>query len=124
VTVLSWQATTLILGLAWFAVINLVVSVVALAAAHLIDDRLTANATRARRLLALRLAPALVSIGVTVLLFVPAHVWLEPVRPDEEIGLVPLMVAATGVLLLLGAAVRSARAIRRTLRLAALTPQR
>jgi hypothetical protein len=124
VTGLSWQATTLILGLAWFAAINLVVSVVALAAAHLIDDRLTADASRARRLLALRLAPALVSVGVTVLLFVPAHVWLEPPRPDEEIGLVPLMLAAAGLLLLLGAAVRSARAMRRTVRLAALTPQR
>jgi hypothetical protein len=124
VTGLSWQATTLILGLAWFAAINLVVSAVALAAAQLFDDRLTASASRARRLLALRLAPALVSLSVTALVFVPAHIWLEPARPDEHIGGVPLMLAAAGLLLLLRAAFRSARAIRRTMQLATLTPQR
>jgi hypothetical protein len=122
VTGLSWQATTLILGLAWFAAINLMVSVAALAPAQLIDDRLTVSASRARRLLALRLAPALVSVGLTALLFVPAHIWLEPARPDEEIGFVPLMLAAAGVLLLLRGAFRAARALCRTRRLATLTP--
>jgi beta-lactamase regulating signal transducer with metallopeptidase domain len=123
-TGLSWQATTLILGLAWFAAINLVVSVVALAAGQLFDPRPTATATRARRLLALRLAPALLSLSVTALVFVPAHIWLEPARPDEQIGLVPLMLAAAGLLLLLRAAFRSAKAVRRALRLATLAPQR
>ena len=121
-TGLSWQATTLVLGLAWFTALYLVVSVVALAAAQLVDDRLTARASRARRVLAVRLAPALLSLSVTVLVFVPAHIWLEPARPDEEIGLVPLMLAAAGLLLLLRAAFRSARAIRRTVRLATLPP--
>jgi beta-lactamase regulating signal transducer with metallopeptidase domain len=123
-TGLSWQAATLILALAWFAALNLAGSVVALAAAQLFDDRLTASASRARRLLALRLAPALLSLSVTALVFVPAHIWLEPVRPDEKIGLVALMLAAAGLLLLLCAAFRSARAVGRTVRLATLAPQR
>jgi Zn-dependent protease with chaperone function len=123
-TGLSGEATTLVLGLAWFSAINLTVSVLALAAAGLFDDRLTADAGRARRLLALRLAPAVVSVSVTALLFVPAHLWLEPARPDERIGLVPLMLAGAGLLLWIRAAYRSARAIWRTVRLAALRPYR
>jgi beta-lactamase regulating signal transducer with metallopeptidase domain len=124
VTGLSWEATTVILGLAWFAAINLTVSVVPLAAAQLFDDRLTANPSRARRLLALRLAPAIVSLTVTALIFVPAHAWLEPARPEEKIGFVPLLLAAVGLLLLLRTAYRSAQAIGRSVRLATVTPRR
>lgn len=123
-TGLSPEATTVILSLAWFAAINLTISAVVLAAAQLFDERLTAKPSRARRLLAVRLAPAIVSLTVTALIFVPAHAWLEPARPDEEIGLVPLLLATVGLLLLLRTAYRSARAIRRTVRLATITPHR
>ena len=54
----------------------------------------------------------------------PAHAWLEPARPEEAIGLVPLLLAAVGLLLLFRAVYRSARAIRRTVRLAAVTTHR
>jgi hypothetical protein len=124
VTGLSWEVTTPLLGLAWFAAINLTVSIVVLFVSLWLDDRLTANRWHARRLLTLRLAPALVSLTVVAVLFLPAHLWLEPANADERIGLVPMMLAATGLFLLVRAAYRSAHTIRRTVRLAAVTPHR
>jgi len=124
VTGLSWHVSTSLLGLAWFAAINLIVSLVVWFVSRWCHDRLTANPWRARRLLALRLAPALVSLSVVAVLFIPAHLWLEPAEADERIGFVPLILAVSGVFLLLRAAYRSACAIRRTVRLAAVTPRR
>ena len=123
-TGLSWEVTTPLLGLAWFAAINLAVSIVVLFVTRWLDDRLTANPWRARRLLALRLAPAFVSLAVVAMLFLPAHLWLEPANADERIGFVPMMLAAAGLFLLVRAADRSARTIRRTVRLTAVTPRR
>ena len=123
-TGLSWHVSTSLLGLAWFAAINLIVSLVVWFVSRWCHDRLTANPWRARRLLALRLAPALVSLSVVAVLFIPAHLWLEPAEADERIGFVPLILAVSGVFLLLRAAYRSACAIRRTVRLAAVTPRR
>ena len=116
--------TAAVLGLAWFAAANAGLSILSLAAAHLFDERVTANAWRARRLLAVRLAPACVSAAIAVALFVPAHLWLEPARTDERIGAVPMTLAAAGVLLLLISAYRMAGAAGRALRLARVTPRR
>jgi len=124
VTDLSWQASTSLLGLAWFAAINLMVSLVVWFVSRWSHDSLTANLWRARRLLALRLAPAFVSLAVVVVLFMPAHLWLEPAKADERIGFVPMILAVSGLFLLVRAAFRSARAIRRSVRLAAVTPRR
>jgi len=124
VTDLSWQVSTSLLGLAWFAAINLVVSVVVWFVSRRCHDRLTADPWRARRLLALRLAPAFVSLAVVAVLFMPAHLWLEPAKADERIGFVPMILAVSGLALLLRAACRSAQAIRRTVRLAAVRPHR
>jgi len=124
VTDLSWQVSTSLLGLAWFAAINLVVSVVVWFVSRRCHDSLTADPWRARRLLALRLAPAFVSLAVVAVLFMPAHLWLEPAKADERIGFVPMILAVSGLALLLRAACRSAQAIRRTVRLAAVRPHR
>ena len=123
-TGLSWEVTTSLLGLAWFAAINLTVSIVVWFGSRWCNDSLTASPWRARRLLALRLAPAFVSLAVVVILFMPAHLWLEPANADERIGFIPMILAASGVFLLVRAAYRSALAIGRTLRLAAVTPRR
>lgn len=123
-TGLSWHVSTSLLGLAWFAAINSIVSLVVWFVSRWCHDRLTAKPWRARRLLALRLAPAFVSLAVVVVLFMPAHLWLEPAEADERIGFVPLILAVSGVFLLLRAVYRSACAIRRTVRLAAVTPRR
>jgi len=124
VTDLSWQVSTSLLGLAWFAAINLVVSVVVWFVSRRCHDSLTADPWRARRLLALRLAPAFVSLAVVAVLFMPAHLWLEPAKADERIGFVPMILAVSGLALLLRAACRSAQAICRTVRLAAVRPHR
>src|SRR6185436_17340222 len=108
----------------WFAAINLVVSVVVWFVSRRCHDSLTADPWRARRLLALRLAPAFVSLAVVAVLFMPAHLWLEPAKADERIGFVPMILAVSGLALLLRAACRSAQAIRRTVRLAAVRPHR
>ena len=123
-TDLSWQVSTSLLGLAWFAAINLVVSVVVWFVSRRCHDSLTADPWRARRLLALRLAPAFVSLAVVAVLFMPAHLWLEPAKADERIGFVPMILAVSGLALLLRTACRSAQAIRRTVRLAAVRPHR
>jgi len=101
VTDLSWQVSTSLLGLAWFAAINLVVSVVVWFVSRRCHDSLTADPWRARRLLALRLAPAFVSLAVVAVLFMPAHLWLEPAKADERIGFVPMILAVSGLALLL-----------------------
>jgi hypothetical protein len=125
VTGLSWDVSTSLLSLAWFAAINLMVSIaVWFVSRWWCDDSLTAHPWRARRLLALRLAPAFVSLAVVVILFMPAHLWLEPAKADERIGFIPIILAASGVFLLGRAAGRSAQAIRRTVRLAAVRPRR
>jgi hypothetical protein len=124
VTGLSWEVTAPLLGLAWFAAINLTVSIGVLFVSRWFDDRLTTNPWRARRLLALRLAPAFVSLALVVVLFLPAHLRLEPANADERIGFVPMMLAAAGLFLLVRAAYRFAHAMHRTMRLAAGTPHR
>ena len=119
-TGLSWEITAPLLGLAWFAAINAIVSVVSLMLSRRFDDGVHASVWRARRLLAVRLAPAALSITIALILFLPAHVWLEPVRPDERIGVVPMAVAAGALVLLLRSVWRTAAAIRMAYRLSAL----
>jgi beta-lactamase regulating signal transducer with metallopeptidase domain len=118
------EITVTVLALAWFAAINAVVSLLALAASWLFHDRLDADAWRARRLLAVRLAPAAASLMMAGTLFLPAHAWLEPDRTDERIGVVPLTLAGLGLALLLLSVLRWVAAMRATSRLTALPPSR
>ncbi len=113
------EITVPLLALAWFAAVNAIVSVLAAAASHLVEEPPRASARRARRLLAIRLAPAASSSILAVVLFLPAHAWLEPARADERIGVIPLMLATLGLLLLLASALRFADALRATARLPA-----
>lgn len=67
---------------------------------------------RARRLFWLRLAPTMAGVFVGVLGVLPAYLWLEPRGIEERVGPVALSLAALGCLLLLGAAWRSAQALK------------
>lgn len=120
----SWEITAPILALAWFAATNAVVSVVSRALSELFGDGVRADVRRARRLLAVRLAPSACSMTVAALLFLPAHVWLEPIRTDERIGAVPIALAASGLALLLVSLFRAGRTLRTAWRLSALRPGR
>jgi hypothetical protein len=124
VTGLSWEFNVPALALAWFAGTNALLSLLSLAAATLFRDGLHADAWRARRLLAIRLAPAVTSVTIAAIVFLPAHVWLEPLRNDERIGFVPLALAAFGMALLAISVYRCAATLRRMARLAAVGPWR
>jgi beta-lactamase regulating signal transducer with metallopeptidase domain len=124
VTAIGGEITAAVLALAWFAAINAGMSLLVFAASWLFHDRLDADAWRARRLLAVRLAPAAASLMIAGTLFLPAHAWLEPARSDERIGLVVLTLAGLGLALLLVSGARWVAAMRATSRLTALPRSR
>jgi beta-lactamase regulating signal transducer with metallopeptidase domain len=86
----------------------------------MMSDRVTADARRAKRLLVLRLLPAAGALIVSLLLFLPAHLWLEPPNPGERLGMLPLTGAAIGLLLFIRSAWRVAAVVWSSSRLAAL----
>lgn len=79
---------TLVLALAWFAATNLALSLVAWALARRVGAALIVDRPRraARRLFALRVLPAAVSIIFTLGVFLPAHWRWEPARAHETAG--------------------------------------
>ena len=91
--------SAVVLGLAWFAVINLAVSAMTWLAARLIDDRITPSTGRSRVLLALRFAPAVVAAAGALGIFVPGHLWLEPPQVEERHGVVIVALASLSLLL-------------------------
>lgn len=101
-------ASTAILGLAWFAVVNAVVSVVCWSCGRRISDGARGDVRRARMLVALRLAPVALAVVVSCLLFAPAHLRLEPADADERFGLA-IVLAAAGALLIARSAWRLCR---------------
>ena len=111
-------ATALVLAVAWYTATNLLLSVAASLAAARVSDDVSASARRARGLLALRLMPAAGAVVVSALIFLPAHLWLEPENASERLGIVPLMWAAVGVLLVVRSAWRVAQVVRASARLA------
>lgn len=87
-----------LLGLAWFAAINAIASVVAWTIARVV---LTWSApVGATRLLTVRLLPALTSIVFAFLIFLPAHVRFEPAESDESFGVVLSAAALVGLIVL------------------------
>jgi len=96
---MSVWISTAILGLAWFAAVNAVASLVAWSISLFVADRVVGSARRARQLLTLRFLPIVAAAIVSVGLFVPAHFYLEPVNPDERYGFLLVMAAASAVLL-------------------------
>ena len=81
-------------GLAWFTIVNAALSLLSWLLSLRVEDRVIADARRSRRLLAIRFLPFAASGIVSLALFVPAHLWLEPAQTGETFGTLAL---ATGV---------------------------
>ncbi len=96
-------------GLAWFTIVNAALSLLSWLLSLRVEDRVIADARRSRRLLAIRFLPFAASGIVSLALFVPAHLWLEPAQTGETFGTLALVVACIGSLLLARAAWRSGR---------------
>lgn len=107
-----------LLGLAWFTAANAVGTLASLALARGTSDAVAADAWRARRLLAIRFLPLLLSLAVAGALFAPAHLQLEPPDASERFGLVIYTLAAAGLILLLRSCWRLARVARASFSLA------
>ena len=121
---MSAMGSTAILGLAWFAAVNAIASLAAIAiAAWFVDDRVRGDVRRARLLVALRLAPVLLSAIVAGALFAPAHYQLEPVNAGERYGALPLALAAAAVILLARSVWRCAVVAAAAVRLSRLLPR-
>ena len=118
-TGIGGEITVPVLALAWFAAINAVVSLLALAHRGSFAIGSTPRAWRARRLLAVRLAPAAASLMIAGTLFLPAHAWLEPAAPTSG-SVWCLTLAGLGLALLLRSGLRWVAAMRATSRLIAL----
>lgn len=108
---MSWTIiSTFVLGLAWFAALNIVGSCAAWGAT---DVLLAARAgRRGGVLLAVRLFPAAVSVVFVVALFLPAHWRFEPVDAQESFGVVLYGLSALGAALVLRSAARVAAVAR------------
>lgn len=108
-------ASIVLLGLAWFAAVNAVVSALSWAMALVLLS--SASSPFYRRgpglLLTVRLLPASASMLFVLTMFVPAHWGFEPRNTGESFGMVFYALAGAGVVLLLrsaGRAVAVARA--------------
>lgn len=97
--------TAVLLGLAWFAALNVAASMLSWIAARAIMS--TRAADRPATLLAVRLLPSALSILFVLAVFVPAHWRFEPVDARDSIGLLLKVMAALGAWLLLRFVVRA-----------------
>jgi hypothetical protein len=109
----------LLLALAWFAVVNLVLSALAAAAGPLFA-RATSRLRPSRApaaLLALKLVPGAVALLFIFVLFLPAQWRFEPKDADESAGYTLVALGLLGALTLALAARRAMRDFRATRRL-------
>lgn len=106
-----------VLGLAWFAAVNLLASCVAWLAGSLVLR--TGGGRRAGVLLAIRLGPAALSTFFVAALFVPAHWRFEPADAQESFGVVLRALSVLGAMLLARSAARMAEVARAGWRLRA-----
>jgi hypothetical protein len=95
--------STILLGLAWFAALNGILSAVSWCLARVILA--SRHRERGVLLLGLRMLPAAGSLIFVVTLFVPGHWWLEPDGSGEAFGLALFALAAFG-LAILGLSIR------------------
>jgi beta-lactamase regulating signal transducer with metallopeptidase domain len=108
---------TLVLAFACFAIVNMAASLIAWAAAAVVQTR--REGMRGGTLLAIRLFPAVASLAATVVLFVPSH-WLTEARDaNESFGATIYLLAALGAGLILRAIGRAAALARADRRLRA-----
>lgn len=119
--ILGFEARVLVIGLASYALVSAVVSIVVIAGWRPLLARLgdTPPGLLARRLAALRSTPALAGAGASALA-VTAFWLLEPDLPREETGPLALALAAAGVLLIAAALLRGLRLARSAARLRSL----
>jgi hypothetical protein len=110
--------SSITLGLAWFAAINLATSLVSSIVGRAIAG---SGAPSARVLLSVRLLPAVASTLFVVGIFLPAHWRFEPAATEETFGIVLRGLAAVGAALLARSAWRVVSTIWREYRLEALT---
>jgi Zn-dependent protease with chaperone function len=86
--------STALLGLAWFAAVNVLASV----AAWIVGRSLTRrDAPAPLALLAVRLLPAVMASVFAAFVFAPGHIRLEPSDADESIGFAIGALALTGL---------------------------
>lgn len=107
------------LGLAWFAAVNALASVIAWSLA----TRLASGDLGRRSpayLLGLRLGPPAMAIVFTTVVFLPVHWRFEPIGPDESFGLVLRGLAVVGAVLLGRAGWRAFQVLRQSASLCAL----
>jgi hypothetical protein len=86
-----------LLGLAWFALINVIVTAAAWFAGRSLTRRESPSPVA---LLAVRLLPAIVAAAFAVFVFAPGHIRLEPRETEESFGLVIGALSLTGLVIL------------------------
>jgi beta-lactamase regulating signal transducer with metallopeptidase domain len=111
--------STVLLGLAWFAALNAALSALSWLLAVRVADEVIPDVRRSRRLLGLRLLPFVASATITLALFAPAHLRLEPVRAEERYGVILVALAIAALFLLARSAFRCVTLISTGRRLAA-----
>jgi Zn-dependent protease with chaperone function len=103
-------ASSLVLGLAWFVVINACASLASWAAGSVVlSSRVLSSCARERMglLLAIRLLPAAASLLFVAVMFLPLHWRLEPIDARESFGCVLGVLALAGGSLVVRAAARA-----------------
>ncbi len=103
-------ASSVLLGLAWFAILNVVLSVVTWMIARVATGRGTSLS--ASTLATLRLLPFVVSALFVLTVFLPVHWRFEPTQADEAFGVLLGSLAALSVVLLMRSGYRTARVMR------------
>jgi Zn-dependent protease with chaperone function len=86
-----------LLGLAWFALINMIASAAAWFAGRSLTRR---ESSSPAALLAVRLLPAIVAAAFAAFVFAPGHIRLEPRETEESFGLVIAALSLTGLVIL------------------------
>jgi hypothetical protein len=86
-----------LLGLAWFALVNVIASAAAWLGGRVLTRR---DAPAPSALLGVRLLPAVVAAAFVGLIFAPGHIRLEPNESEESFGVVIAVLALTGLAIL------------------------
>jgi Zn-dependent protease with chaperone function len=101
--------SSVLLGLAWFAILNIVLSVMTWMIARGASSRGTSSS--AGMLATLRLLPSAVSALLVMTVFLPVHWRFEPTQADEAFGVLLGSLAALSVALLMRSGYRTARVL-------------
>ena len=109
--------SSILLGLCWFAVVNVASTIVAVLLTRVIGNRRRS----AGLFLGLRLMPAALSTFFVAAIFFPAHWRFEPPTSDESFGVVLALLAGLSLLLIGRSTLRAARMLRTDMQLAAMT---